>query len=73
MKCFGTALRKPRVVRAWYGTNGVLQESKVGVERGLVWREDEGAHDHVRVAIDVLCDAVGDNVGAEEERGGVER
>lgn len=73
MKCFGTALRKPRVVRAWYGTNGVLQESKVGVERGLVWREDEGAHDHVRVTIDVLCDAVGDNVGAEEEWGGVER
>ena len=38
-----------------------------------MWREDEGAHDHVRVAIDVLCDAVGDNVGAEEEWGGVER
>ncbi len=35
--------------------------------------EDERAHDDVRVAVDVLGERVHDNVGAEEERGGVER
>ena len=73
MKGFGTTLGKPRVVRAWYSANGVLQEPEVGVEFGVVRREDDGAHDHVRVTIDVFCYTMHDNVGAEEERGGVKR
>ena len=40
---FGTALR----VCAWYGTNSVLQESKMGVMR----RQDAGAHDHHDVRV----------------------
>ena len=35
------------------------------------WKND-GAHDDVRMAIEVFCKAMQNNVCAEEERGGVE-
>ena len=45
----------------------------MGVECGLVRREDDGAHDYIRMTVDVLCYTVHDDIGAEEEGGGVER
>ena len=39
----------------------------------MVGGEDEGAHDDVRVAVDVLSERVHDDVRAEDERGLVER
>jgi hypothetical protein len=42
MKRFGTVLREPQVVCAWHGTNSILQESKLGVVRRVVRRQDEG-------------------------------
>ena len=65
----GAALGEPGVVGAWDGADGVLEEAEVGGEGGVVGGEDEGAHDDVRVAIDVFRDAVEDDVGAEEEGG----
>ena len=39
----------------------------------MLRRQDEGAHDDVRVAIDVFREAVHDNIRALQERRGVER
>ncbi|CAG9939186.1 unnamed protein product [Clonostachys rosea f. rosea IK726] len=46
--------------------NGVLEEAETFLELGGV--EGGNAHHHVAVAIDVLCDAVDDDVGAKVER-----
>lgn len=68
----GAALREPAVVRAGDGTDSVLEEAQLACEGGVVRGEDERAHDDVRVTVDVFCDAVQDDVGAEEQGGGVE-
>jgi len=72
MQGFGTALGEPAVVGAGDGADGVLQKLEFLCECGVVRGEDEGAHDDVGVAVDVFGEAVQDDVGAEEEGGGVE-
>lgn len=66
---------EPAVERRRDGADGVLQEGQSLLE--LVRVEGRHAHDHVRVAVDVLCDGVHDDVGAVVQRvlhvGGQER
>jgi hypothetical protein len=61
------ALREPAVVRARHGADRVLQEAEALEDGGAVGRDDDGAHDDVRVAVDVLGERVQDEVGAGEE------
>lgn len=61
-----TTVGEPAVEGAGDGANGVLQERQTFVQLGGV--EGGRAHDHVRVAVDVLCDAVDDDVGTVVER-----
>ena len=60
------AVGQPAVEGAGHGANGVLQKREAVVQVGRV--EGCGAHDDVRVAVDVLGDRVHDNVGAVVER-----
>lgn len=53
---------EPAVEGGGDGADGVLQEGEAGAE--VVAVEGGDAHDHVRVAVDVLCDGVHDDVGA---------
>ena len=66
------ALGEPAIIRARNSPDGVLEEPQFFGESGVGGREDEGAHDDIRVAVDVLGKGVHDNVGAKEERSGVE-
>ncbi|CRK35398.1 hypothetical protein BN1708_006723 [Verticillium longisporum] len=69
------AMGEPRVKSRGDGADGVLEEREAGVK--VVRVEGGNAHDNVRVAVDVLCHRVDDNVRAEVERvldvGGQER
>lgn len=60
------AVGEPRVECRGDGADGVLEEGKTRLE--LVAVEGGYAHDDVAVAIDVLGDAVDDDVGPEVER-----
>jgi hypothetical protein len=57
---------QPAVECAGHGADGVLQERQLVEQLGRV--ERRRAHDHVRVPVDVLCDAVHDDVGAVVQR-----
>lgn len=72
MQRLRSALCEPRVVRARYCADSVLQEAEGRRELGVVRGEDEGTHDDVRVAVDVFSETVEDDIGALEEGGGVE-
>lgn len=69
------AVGEPAVEGRGHGADGVLQEAEALVELGGV--VGAGAHDDVRVAVDVLGNRVDDDVGAVVERvlhvGGEER
>lgn len=60
-----TTVGEPRVEGGGNGANGVLKEAKALLE--LVAVESGDAHDNVAVAVDVLGDAVDDNVSAQVE------
>ena len=60
------AVREPAVEGRGDGADGVLQEGQLLEELGRV--EGGGAHNDVRVPVDVLRDAVDDNVGAVVQR-----
>jgi len=60
------AVGEPAVECAGHGADGVLQERQLVEQFGRV--ERRGSHDHVRVPVDVLCDAVHDDVGAMVQR-----
>lgn len=57
-----TAVGEPAVEGRGDGANGVLQEAEALEESGRV--EGSDTHADVTVAVDVLCDAVDDDVGA---------
>lgn len=60
------AVGEPGVEGGGDGADGVLEERETLVQlRGV---EGCGTHDHVRVAVDVLCNGVDDDVGAVIER-----
>lgn len=61
------ALGEPAVEGGGDGTDGVLEEAQAVGQLGMVLGEDETAHEDVGVAVDVLCEGVGDDVGAVEE------
>lgn len=61
-----TAVGEPAVKGRGHGADGVLEEAQSLLQ--LVAVEGGHAHDDVAVAIDVLGDAVDDNVGAQVER-----
>jgi len=67
MQRFGTPLGKPRVISAWNRANGVLQEAELLCKCVVMCWKDESAHDDVGVAIDVLCDAMKNDVGPLKE------
>jgi hypothetical protein len=73
MQRLRTALGEPAIKGAGHGPNGVLEEAQFFGKSGVGGGEDESTHDDVRVAVDILGERVHDDVGAEEERGGVER
>lgn len=60
------AVGEPAVESGGDGADGVLEEREALVELGGV--EGGGAHDNVRVAVDVLGDGVDDDVGTVVER-----
>ena len=66
VQCLKPTVGEPAVEGRGDGADGVLQEGQLLEELGGV--EGGGAHDHVRVPVDVLCDAVDDNVGAVVQR-----
>lgn len=66
MQSLQTTVGEPAVKRRRDGANGVLEERQAGVE--IVRVERGNTHNNVRVAIDVLCDGVDDDVGAVLER-----
>lgn len=66
VKGLEAAVGEPRVECRGDGANGVLEEGKTRLE--LVAVEGRYAHDDVAVAIDVLGDAVDDDVGPEVKR-----
>ena len=72
MQGLDAPLSQPTVIRARYGTDGVLQEPQFVSEFGMLGRKDQGAHDDIRMAVDVFCKRVHDNVSALEEWGLVE-
>lgn len=63
---FEAPVCEPAVEWRRHGADGVLQEGEPLVEGWGV--ECRGAHEHVRVAVDILCYAVYHNVGAVVER-----
>lgn len=65
------ALGEPAVEGGGDGTDGVLEEAQAVGQLGMVLGEDETAHEDVGVAVDVLCEGVGDDVGAVEEGRGI--
>lgn len=69
MKRLGTPLGQPAIIWTRNRAVGVLEETEGACEGGVVCGEDRGTHDHVRVSVDVLCETVCDDVGAEDERG----
>lgn len=72
MERLDSPLGKPAIVRTRHGPDGVLEEAQGFEEGGVVRGEDDGAHDDVRVAVDVFGETVHDDVSSEEERGGIE-
>lgn len=60
------AVGEPRVKGRGHGADGVLEEAQAGLE--VVAVEGGDAHDDVAVAVDVLCDGVDDDVGAQLQR-----
>ena len=74
MEGLDAALRQPAVVRARNSADSVLEEAQAVGELSMprAGGENKAAHDHVRVAVDVLGDAVHDKIGAEQEGGLVE-
>lgn len=60
-------------MRTGNSTDCILEESETGVESRVVCREDEGAHDNVGMTVDIFGEGMHHDVGAEEERRGIER
>lgn len=66
MERLQATMGQPGIEGGGDSANGVLEEAETFLELGGV--EGGNTHYHVAVAIDVLCDAVDDDVGAEVER-----
>ena len=58
----GPTLRQPGIIRARNSPNRVLEEGQAVAEGGMVFRNNDGTHDDIGVAIDVLCETVEDNI-----------
>jgi hypothetical protein len=73
MERLGAALGKPTVKRARDTAHGVLEEAEPLCELFVTCREDGGAHEDVRVAVDVFRERVNNDVGTCREGRGVVR
>lgn len=68
MERLRTSLRQPAIARRRHGATGVPEEAERLSEVVKMWRQDDCAHDDVRVAVHVFAKAVNYDIDALEER-----